>query len=377
MAVLGVGGRLALKREAPSACFINEEALDADNNIIRSICDGYWNGDHVSVDCLPVPDPVYPPNPDGYATYYGSKWFLGPNRTQITSNEDRFYKRNLEEYPDGQFGDASQFYCQIGDELGGDVIPLCTPKDYWINIDILGQVSFYTSRCAALSGGINDRVNFENVGGNLTIAPYGNLEYSNAVWQCVKTSLGDYQFTDFRDSVTLVSICADPPLYQLPIAGTAEYDNANLLPRGINQGKPAPYWEVLCEIREWSLELSAPAVETTSVAEKFGNSVKSLVTGGGSTEFFIDRACRPDGESDGLELMKLLLMTEKGAKAEAEFWMVNRPGDEANCNLVSGDLYYTADILVTQTAVNLRPTDLVAGTAQFVTTGEIRLVEST
>jgi hypothetical protein len=37
-------------------------------------------------------------------------------------------------------------------------------------------------------------------------------------------------------------------------------------------------------------------------------------------------------------------------------------------------LYYEADILVTQTAVNLRPTEMVAGTAQFVTTGEIRLV---
>lgn len=376
MAVLGVGGRLFLRREAPSPCLINESAIDAPNNVIRSICEGYWNGDHISVDCLPVPDPVFPPDPDGYASYYGSKWFLGPNRTQITSNQDAFYKTNLEEYPDGQFGDDAQFYCREGDSSGGDVIPPCKPRDYWIHIDALGQVSFYTSRCAALSGCPEDRVEFESVGGGLTIAPYGHLDYSNAVWQCVKAKFGDYEFSDFRDSVTLVSICADPPLYQKPVAGTGEYDNANLLPRGANQGKAAPLWEVLCEVREWSLELSAPAVDTTSVAEKFGNSVKSLVTGGGSTEFFIDRACRPEGESDGLELMKLLLMTEKGAKAEAQFWMIDRPSCETTCGLVAGDLYYSTEILVTQTAVNLRPTEIVAGTAQFVTTGEIRLVES-
>ena len=29
----------------------------------------------------------------------------------------------------------------------------------------------------------------------------------------------------------------------------------------------------MCEIREWSLELDAPAVDTTGVGEKFGESV--------------------------------------------------------------------------------------------------------
>ena len=90
----------------------------------------------------------------------------------------------------------------------------------------------------------------------------------------------------------------DPPMYQRPEANDDEYDNANPLPRGLNQGKPAPYWTILCEIREWTLELSAPAVDTTSVAEKFGNAVKSLVTGGGSVEFFIDRQCLNDDQKN-------------------------------------------------------------------------------
>ena len=214
------------------------------------------------------------------------------------------------------------------------------------------------------------------LGDGFTIAPAGSAEYLNAVWQCISDA-GEYRFSDGQDTITLVSICEDAPLYQKPEVGTDEYGNANLLPRGEQMGQPAPYWQVLCDIREWSLELEAPAVDTTAVAEKFGNSVKSLVNGGGSSEFFIDRKCRDDGHSDGLDLLKLLMMTEKGCQAEAQFWMIQRDGCGVDCDgLVKGDLYYQASILITQSAVNLRPTDLVAGTVNFVTTGEIKLVEA-
>ena len=376
MAVLGASGKLLLKREAPNACILSDTGLDAEKDLYASICEGYWTGDHITVDCLPVNDGTnFPPRPSGYASYYGSKWFVGPNRDQITFNQDTFYKTDSEDYPDGQFGDDAQFYCRTGDVSDGKEIPPCTPGDYWIHIDALGQVSFYTSRCKALAGCVGDRVNLESVAGNITVAPYGSIEYANAIWECI-SELGEYRFSDGQDTVTLVSICKDPPKYEKPEAAVDEYDNANLLPRGANQGKAAPFWEVMCEVREWSLELEAQAVNTTSVAEKFGNAVKSLVTGGGSTEFFIDRRCRDEGETDGKALMKLLLMTEKGCKAEAQFWMIDRPGCGVECDLVQGDLYYTADILITQTAVNLRPTELVAGTAQFITTGEIRLIEA-
>ena len=74
-------------------------------------------------------------------------------------------------------------------------------------------------------------------------------------------------------------------------------------------------------------------------------------------------------------------MTEQGAKANAEFWILNRDEDccdclPRDCDSLLGGLYYTADIYITRTAINLRPTELVAGTANFVTTGEIRLVSS-
>ena len=49
---------------------------------------------------LPVNTPgVLPGDPENWATYYGSKWFLGPNRDQITDEDDVFYKTSSEDYP--------------------------------------------------------------------------------------------------------------------------------------------------------------------------------------------------------------------------------------------------------------------------------------
>ena len=135
----------------------------------------------------------------------------------------------------------------------------------------------------------------------------------------------------------------------------------------------------MCGIREWSLELDAPSVDTTAVGEKFGESVKSLVTGGGNIDFFVERQCLEEEKADNMLIMQLLLMTEKGSKASAEFYLIQRDKKKqgcaaAECGDLPGDLYYAADILVTRNAVNMRPTQLVAMTGSFITTGTIRLL---
>ena len=376
MAVLGVGGKLRLKRSAPEACIISSQAVIPEIDSLQSICPGYWNGDHVSTICLPLASDPFPPHPGGYASYFSSRWFLGPNRSQITAKSDQFYKTVTEEYPDGQFGGASQFYSREGDTSGGKVIDGCQDGDYWIHVDALGRVSFYNDRCSALRGCESERVELAATtsAGQITIAPFGSLEYFNAVWQCV-SAYGEYQFSDGQSTVTLISICADAPRYEIPVAGTSEYDNADLLPRG-RQGTAAPFWQILCEIREWSLELNAPSVDTTAVAEKFGTAVKSLVTAGGSTEFLIDRTCfDSDDHDNGLVLMQLLMMTEKGCEASAEFWLMSGTDScGSSCGAINGGLFYACDILITDTAVNLRPKEIVAGTAAFVSTGEIKLI---
>ena len=380
MAVLGVGGRLELKRCAPSACLISADSLDAQTNVYNEICDGYWSGDHVVVDCLPIIEDGLPRNPEGWAQYFGGKWYVGPNRWHIDSNTDQFYKTATEEYPDGQFGDDAQFYGRGGDEINGDTVNDCPDggEGYWIHVDDLGRVSFYRNRCAALAGCEDDRVDLAPIGEDITVAPFGSTEYLNAVWRC-RDDLGEYRFSDGQRTVApFDSICDHPPRYEAPPAGTDEYDNADMLPRPTDtQGEAAPYWQCVMDLREWTLQLDAPSVDTTSVSEKFGEAVKSLVSGGGSTEFFVERQCLTDLQADSNTLMKLLFLTENGCNADARFYLIDREGCGYDCEgLIKGELYYEAHILITGTAINVRPTEMIAGTATFVTTGPIRLREA-
>ena len=101
-----------------------------------------------------------------------------------------------------------------------------------------------------------------------------------------------------------------------------------------------------------------------------------MVTAGGSTEFLIDRTCfDSDDHDNGLVLMQLLMMTEKGCEASAEFWLMSGTDScGSSCGAINGGLFYACDILITDTAVNLRPKEIVAGTAAFVSTGEIKLI---
>ena len=396
MPVLGCGGKLLLQREAPQPCVLLSDGFDWSNNTIDLDCaeEGYWSGDRICLQApggLPIADNNVPGSINGVATYFGGTWFVGPNRDHITSNDHAFYKTASEEYPSGKAGDNANFYFIGGDTDGDGNIDgddLITDRCYYIHVDSLGRISFYDTRCEALLGDPDDRVDLINTDFDyITVAPYGSTEYHNAIWQC-HPEIGEYLQSDVQENLVIPidSICDHPPDYALPAnTATPEYGNAQLKPRGSNQGQPAPYWQIMCGIREWSLELDAPSVDTTSVGEKFGEAVKSLVTGGGSIDFFVEKQCCDDEISDGLTIMQLLLMTEKGSKASAEFYLISRSADGTACDTrttcgdcgdLPGSLYYSTDILVTRNAVNMRPTELVAMTGNFVTTGEIRLLST-
>lgn len=382
MAVLGVGGQLKLRRQpVEKTLYLDQSVLDADCNKIKGGPSRLWNGDKVSIINLPIycdGQGVYPGRVDGYATYFGSKWFLGPNREHISGNDDLFWKNNDEEYPAGQAGDAAQFYAING---VGPVPGNCGANgDYYVHIDQFGWISIYTDRCAAFAGAPEDRVDLAPIYGSIEVTGHGTVDYQNGWWECFdgpcSGATSDYWYSDIVDDDDPTdSICEHAPMYQYPEAGTGDYNNADVQPR-TNAGFPG--WQTICGLREWSLDLTADEVDTTSVSEKFGNAVKSLVKGGGALEYFIDRQCFDTSKDNAIMLMQLLLMTEKGCEADAEFWMMSEPiADPPYCNKrIGGGLFYTAKVLVTSTAVNVRPTDLVAGSAQFVTTDEIKLRNS-
>ena len=385
MPVLGSGGRVLLKRPKPQACTISYEDFRPECDSFIFDCPGWWNGDLVCFDKLPIIIDGYPILVPGYASYQESKWFVGPNRDHIINDSDKFYKDEPNEcYPDPQCQDDAQFYVKQGvgdipsdEEAGGN---FC----YYVHIDQFGFITLYDSKCAAISG-CGKPIELGNVWleDEINVYPWGEGDYQNARWDCdfdaCYMQTGDYVMSDVQDEETDISICESAPEFDFPVAGADDYGDADVLPRPY---KDWPVPQALCGIREYSLTLDAPSIDTTVVGEKFGEAVKSLVSGGGSFEFFVDRNCfeSDDQEDASWMLMNLLFQTEggcSGAPIETEAWFMVMEGEGCtNCfPPINSSLYYKANILITQTAINVRPTDLIVGTAQFVTTGEIRLLQ--
>lgn len=361
MAVLGYGGRLRLKREAPEPTVVRSGNVHVASNSIYMRNPAFWSGDQVTLSCirgLPIDTSNNGPDcPDGHASYYGSDWKLGSNRDHITSESAAFYANNNQDL----------FYMRE-DECG-----LTTSINYYIYRDQLDRLSFYTTRAHALNGSTTNRVTLYDVDfGGLIVSATGTTEYDNAIAACA-AEIGDYRFSDTQDEVSLASICDFAPTYQSPTPWITEYDNADLTPRYyINAGSEGILWSVQCELTNWTLNLNSPEVDTTSVGERFGESVKSVITGGGTIDFLIDRTA-VEGESDSTYLMQLLLMSEKGSKADAEFWMIQDSPASPSNNLLPGGLYYKTSLLTTSIAINVRASDLIAGSMNFVTVGEIAL----
>ena len=113
-------------------------------------------------------------------------------------------------------------------------------------IDELRRVSFYKSKCAGMRCGRNDRI---SIGQDvpdydyIEVYPSGDEPYDNAKAYCSQTAEGDYEYYDVIDSIypgdipidpddpRYDSMCEHPPLYEVPIAGTVFYDNADIQPR--------------------------------------------------------------------------------------------------------------------------------------------------
>lgn len=352
MAVLGTNGIVRLRRDAPSPIVLPVSAARADIDVFLVRSQEYWNGDEVrlfSPDGLPLSTDALP---SGVGCYFGSFWELAANRSHVTAETDEYYVTD---------DDDVYFYNR------GTPINTAT---YYIYRDRLDRVSLYNTRAKALAGETADRVDIKQLNFDyILMSAAGTEEYDNAIAECVAAA-GEYKLSDVTDEVTLESICDFPPLFLQPVAGNSEYDDAELQPRRWINGFP---WIIQGCIAEWSIELDAAGINTTAVGDKFGENVKSIVSGGGTFDFDIDRKASDDSY-DATALMQLLLLTEKGCKAQAQFYMIyGRQESTSRPELLPGDLFYECDILITNSAVNTRAGEIIVGTANFVTTGPIEL----
>jgi hypothetical protein len=378
MAVLGTNGKIVLSRSAPAPVAVDVTALNQDKNIISLAATGFRSGDLVEVassNNWPNPnlysDPLIPSYANifdyqdyaemvGYSTAYPAG-LLRPFRWLSTENYDVLTTEN---------GNA------FAVQSDADITPY--RNRLYVHVDALNRLSFYRTRAAALEGA-NDATREDIDQSDFALDPSGQIEL-----------------------------------------------------RLVNE------WKLEACLQSWSLNLNASEIDTTGLGDQFFDGVKSLVQGGGTLDFFIEREERDNrntaiisrseyanayvffgveenitynnaavsGNSTGTtaydnaevtpapaaftldatalatlgtsNMLRLLLNTNEQAEAEAEFWMIDGDAQDRTSYtgvLLPGDLYYKAQIMLTSSAVSVRATDVITGSANFVTVREVQLRE--
>jgi len=335
MAILGASGILELSRDWPAPMMLRPEALNLTTGSLAIGNRGYWTGDHVLlVASSGVPIDTngdgYADNPEGHGFYFGGTYDLGPARAHASSS---FY----------QSDDTASFY-NTSSTTG-----LTKSKDAYININAAGRALLYNKRTSAYNANSADLVVIENVKvSNLIVLPYNSdADYINAAvlaaGQIRNTELAatNQELDPTPDGIT--SIANDPDR------------------RG---------WLIQSDLTSWALNIDASTLDMTAIGEAFGENTKSLVRGSGTLEFFVDNR-NLNIEQASLVPLQLVLLVERGSKANARFYLY-KDRDPA-LPKVNDSVYYECDILLSRTQIDVKADTVVTGSADFVATSEIAL----
>lgn len=230
MAVLGTFGKVVFNRSAPTPIAVDITALNEDKNIIPLTTTGFRSGDLVevaSIDNWPNVDLADPPLIPTYANVYDYQDHpeLVGYSTAYPSELLRPYRWLATEYNDALTTES------------GDVIAV-QPADedvtpyrnrLYVHVDVLNRLSFYRTRAAALAGA-NDVT---------------------------------------RDDIDQSDFTLDP--------------TAPIELRLVNE------WKLEACLQGWNLSLNSNEIDTTGLGDKFFDGVKSLIQGGGSFDFLVER----------------------------------------------------------------------------------------
>jgi hypothetical protein len=230
MAVLGTFGKVVFNRSAPTPIAVDITALNQDKNIISLTTTGFRSGDLVevaSIDNWPNVDLADPPLIPTYANVYDYQDYpeLVGYSTAYPSELLRPYRWLATEYNDALTTES------------GDVIAVqpadedATPyrNRLYVHVDVLNRLSFYRTRAAALAGA-NDVT---------------------------------------RDDIDQSDFTLDP--------------TAPIELRLVNE------WKLEACLQGWNLSLNSNEIDTTGLGDKFFDGVKSLIQGGGSFDFLVER----------------------------------------------------------------------------------------
>lgn len=341
MALLGTGGILELSREWPEPMALKPDALNASTSVLSIGNPGYWTGDRIifaSADGLPIDanGDGYADCPEGHGIYYGSIYDLGPARIHVTAADDNYYQ-----------ADNSVAFYNTAATTG-----LLEQSDAYINMDALDRAKLYTGEIPAHNADAGSLVALKSVKvNNMVVTRYDSSStYTNAI----NTAIDEIK------PLTLPSTTQKlKDVITVPAGFAAISDDAD--ERG---------WLVQCDLTEWALSVDADNLDMTAIGDTFGENTKSLVRGAGTLQFLLDNKAVSD-EQSSMALLRIVMLTERQAKSSAKFHLYrNRTPVSPQ---VGTTAYYGCDILLTNSRLNIKADDIIAGSADFVATGEIAL----
>lgn len=140
-------------------------------------------------------------------------------------------------------------------------------------------------------------------------------------------------------------------------------------------------WQLQGNMRSWELSRSAPELDIGSLGDKFATFMKNTVSGSGTMDFVVDLYSQNYAQSVD-PMLRLVQLTEAGSNGTARFHLKQSTQktvqviNEIIKKPVNAAVYFKAEILITSSSISTSAQDLIYASADFVTTGPIRLLSS-
>lgn len=217
--------------------------------------------------------------------------------------------------------------------------------------DELDRVYLHTTQDGALSNAVGSRVSFSSVNTSKPVILAAN---ANAT-----------QIQHLSNLVsTLNTLEYETLLRAWPQVFTSYKNSASTNP-----------WKIQGQVKQWELSRSSPEIETGSIGDKFTTFVKSTVSGSGSLDFIVN-LYNSENEGDVDPILRLVQLTNEGSTGSVKFYLKQDGASEYDelPSYMNRAYFFKADIILTASSISTSFEDLIRGSANFVTTGPIRLL---
>lgn len=355
MALLGVHGEVFFSREWAQPTIVDGARLvPGTPNTLDLGNPAFWSGDRVLLMCqrgIPVklPGLQYAPCPSGYSFYGGGEFETGPAVASRTRNGAMY------------FGASSPrpFYEQAPS------VPLVTSAYVYVHRDELDNITFYSDENDAINGEGGSLLPISILDcGPILIAPAPAGNYPSAIANQILSFLSPLLFSQ-SFTAEEGEILSDQ-IFPRELSESI----AELLEEFAEEGG----WKRVANLTSWAFETNVDVLDQNAIGQQFGESAKGALKGAGSFNAIVNTAEKEDYLSPA-SMLRLMFITQVGAKAKARFIIADASKSDAACESPR-KIYYETPLLISNTNVNVAFDEIITMTVQFVATGKIRIASS-